>query len=148
MTARDHNNLLGIFILIKGGMLAFTGVILALVYLGTGAAIMGSSHRQDEQFVGGVMMAVGVAVGLILIVVAAFDIFTGVKIRRMAPVGRVLGIIVSVISLFSFPLGTALGVYGLWFLLGDMGKSLYLGGSEGPAGNYGPPNQPPPNSWA
>ena len=39
MTARDHNNLLGIFFLIQGGLLTFVGLIMALVYGGIGLAV-------------------------------------------------------------------------------------------------------------
>lgn len=144
MTARDHNNLLGIFFLIKGGMLALVGIILGLVYGGIGVAIMSSGHKQEEQIAGGVMMAVGIVIGLVMLAIALFDIFTGTRVRRMAPIGRTLGIIVSIMSLFSFPLGTALGVYGLWFFFGDMGKSLYLGGPAVPAASFNPP---PPGNW-
>ena len=144
MTARDHNNLLGIFFIIKGCLLGFAGLLMGIIYAGIGAVIMGTGHRSDEQIAGGVMMGFGLILGLIFVVIAVFDLFTGTKVRKGAPIGRILGIIVSIMSLFSFPLGTALGVYGLWFFFGDMGKALYLG-SEAP-GSYNPP-PPPPNSW-
>jgi len=143
MTARDHNNLLGIFIMIKGGIVAFVGILLGLIYGGVGVALLGAAKKQDEQIAGGALMAFGVVIGLFLIAIAIFDLFAGSRVRKVAPVGRVLGIIVCIMSLFSFPLGTALGIYGLWFFFGDLGKSLYLG-SEAPVGNYNPP---PPNSW-
>ena len=143
MTARDHNNLLGIFIMIKGGILAFVGILLGLIYGGVGVALLGAAKKQDEQIAGGALMAFGVVIGLFLIAIAIFDLFAGSRVRKVAPVGRVLGIIVCIMSLFSFPLGTALGIYGLWFFFGDLGKSLYLG-SEAPAGACDPP---PPNSW-
>ncbi len=148
MTARDHNNLLGIFFMVKAGILAVAGVIMGLVYAGVGAVMLGAGHKQDEHIAGGAMMVFGILLGLVFLAIALFDLVTGIKVRRMSPVGRILGIIVSIMSLFSFPLGTALGVYGLWFFFGDMGRNLYLGGSEAPAGSYNPPNQPPPNSWA
>ncbi len=148
MTARDHNNLLGIFFMIQGGIVAFVGVLMALLYLGIGGFVMSNAHRQDDQVAGGIMMGVGVVVGIILIGMASVEIFTGIKIRRVSPTGRIMGIIFSILALFSFPLGTALGIYGLWFLLGDMGKGLYLGGSAAPVGSFNPPNPPPPNSWA
>jgi hypothetical protein len=48
---------------------------------------------------------------------------------KRRPWGRVLALIDCSISLFSFPVGTIVGAYGLWVLLpGD--AALYLGGGE------------------
>lgn len=41
----------------------------------------------------------------------------GYALRRPLPWGRPAGIALSVVALLSFPLGTALGIYGLWALL-------------------------------
>jgi hypothetical protein len=147
MRARDHNNLLGIFFMIQGGLVAGIGVLLAIVYGIMGVGMAGASHARDGAVVGGVFIVMAFVIGAIMLVLGAVDLFTGTKIRKVQPIGRTLGIVISILSLFSFPLGTALGIYGLWFLLGDMGKALYLG-SEAPAGNFNPPSPPPPNSWA
>jgi hypothetical protein len=147
MTARDHNNLLGIFFMIQGGLVALIGVMLAVIYGVMGVVMMGAAGRNGGAAVGGIFIILAFVVGGLMLVLGAVDLFTGSKIRQVAPIGRTLGIVISILSLFSFPIGTALGIYGLWFLFGDMGKALYLG-SEAPAGNYGSPNPPPPNSWA
>jgi hypothetical protein len=141
MTARDHNNLLGIFFLILGGMAALGGIFMTLIYGGIGIALIGAGTRSDDQIAGGVMFVVGIIIGLVILAIAALYLFTGFKIRKQASIGRTLGIVASILSLFSFPLGTALGIYGLWFFLGDLGRGLYS--STGQA-TY---SQPPPNSW-
>ncbi|MFN6964778.1 MAG: hypothetical protein ACK4S4_13565 [Pyrinomonadaceae bacterium] len=143
MTANDHNNLLGIFFLIKAGLAALVGVFMMLIYAGVGVAMLGMGTRDEDQIVGGVMFVVGLLVGLCVLALAAFFFFTGVKLRRRAAIGRTLGIVASILALLNFPLGTALGIYGLWFLLGDLGRSLYDGGGQGP-GFQAPP---PPSSW-
>jgi len=53
-----------------------------------------------------------------------------------------VGIIASIICLPGIPLGTALGVYGLWFFFGEQGKSYYESG-----GMMASAPPPPPNSW-
>ena len=146
MTARDHNNLLGIFFLIQGGLVLVGGIAMTLIYGGVGLVMLGNARREDEQIAGGIMMGVGLVVGVIVMLMSVLFLFTGFKVRKQASIGRVLGIVVSVLSLFSFPLGTALGVYGLWFMLGDMGKALYLGQGMAPSG-AGFQQPPPPNSW-
>jgi hypothetical protein len=144
MTAKEHNNLLGIFILIQGGLTMLVGLILVLVYAGIGVALMGGGRDNEARMVGGIMFGAGIVIGILIVLFSIFYLYTGVKVRKMQNIGRTLGIVVSILSLFSFPLGTALGVYGLWFLLGDLGKGLYHGG-HAPAGFTS--SAPPPNSW-
>ncbi len=143
MTAREHNNLLGIFILVQGGLTMLVGLILVLVYAGIGIAMMGGGRDDEARLVGGIMFGAGIFIGLLVVLFSIFYFFTGVKIRKVQNIGRTLGIVVCVLSLFNFPLGTALGVYGLWFLLGDLGKGLYLGSGQ----TAGFSSAPPPNSW-
>ena len=143
MTAKEHNNLLGIFILIQGGLTVFIGLFLLLIYGGMGVALMGAGPDAEARFAGGMILVIGVIVGIAIVIFSALYIFTGLKIRKQQNIGRILGIVVSILSLFNFPLGTALGVYGLWFLLGDMGKALYLGNQSA----AGFSSAPPPNSW-
>lgn len=125
MTARDHNKLLGIFFLIQGGLCLFAGILVTLIYGGMGAFILTSGRDSEAQTVGGVFLALGLVLGVVFLAFAGFVLLTGWKIYKEQQSGRTMGIIASVLSLLSFPLGTALGVYGLWFLLGDMGKNLY-----------------------
>lgn len=141
MTARDHNKLLGIFFLVNGGLSAFGGVLFALMYGGIGTMLLTSAKEQEAQAVGGIFMVIGVLVGLLILVFSVFYLFTGWKVFKEAEIGRTLGIVASILSLWSFPLGTALGVYGLWFFFGDEGKAFYSGG------NYSERVPPPPNNW-
>jgi small-conductance mechanosensitive channel len=145
MTAKEHNNLLGIFILVQGGLTVFAGLLMLLIYGGMGAFLMGAGPDAEAKFAGGLILVIGLVVAVVVVLFSALYFYTGIKIRKEQSIGRTLGIIVSVLSLFSFPLGTALGVYGLWFFLGDLGKGLYLG----TAANGNPFTQvpPPPNSW-
>ena len=146
MTARDHNNLLGIFFMVQGGLVILTGVILAIVYGVLGVVMVGANDAKNGAVGGVVFIVMAFVVCAFMVVIGAVDLFTGSKVRKVSSIGRTLGIVISILSLFSFPIGTALGVYGLWFLFGDMGKAFYLG-SEAPGGNYNP-TAPPPNGWS
>ncbi len=79
------------------------------------------------------------------------------------PNARIWGIIGSIFSCMSFPIGTAAGVFGLVFLFGNEGTQFYL--NQNKETNYLPNNNftnandefankpfdyvksPPPNSW-
>lgn len=141
MTARDHNNLLSIFFFIQGGLVLLAGIFIVLMYGIMGGTMAATSTRGEEQMIGGIFVVVSVVMGIVMLLFAGLYLFTGFKMRKEQKIGRTLGIIGSILALFSFPLGTALGVYGLWFLFGD-GRALYEGGQAGM--DYTPP---PPNSW-
>ena len=145
MTARDHNRLLSIFFFIKGGIALIAAVSIALIYGGVGTVMLGTSSRGEEQMVGGIFILASVGIGLLILAFAALYLAAGYYLLKERPTGRTLGIVASCLALFNMPLGTALGVYGLWFFFGEVGKSFYDGLTRG--GAVGSPQQPPPNSW-
>ena len=143
MTAQDHNKLLSVFFFIQGGLQLFGGVLAAAIYGGMGVFMLGTLRREEEQLMGGIFVALAVVFGIVILLFGAFYVLTGLKVMKMHPIGRTLGIIASCIALLGFPLGTALGIYGLWFFFGDMGKNLYSGLSV----STPPPTPPGPSSW-
>jgi hypothetical protein len=128
--------------LIHGGLSALMMVFM-VVFIGIlGAGVAATADSQAEQMTGGifiVMMLIAVIFSMILII---SQLIGGWKLLKEKANARTWGIIGSVLSLLSFPLGTAVGVYGLWFLFGEEGKRFYLGGN-----NYAPNSFPPPQSW-
>ncbi len=140
MTAKEHNKLLSIFFFIQTGLTIFGGIMAAVIYGGMGA-VMSASGRGDEQTIGGIFLIAAVAVSFFILIFSALYGFAGWKLYKEEKIGRTLGIVCSCIFLLGFPLGTALGIYGLWFLLGDDGKRFY-------SDNYQPGTfAPPPQSW-
>lgn len=144
MTTKDHTKLLGIFFLIHAGLQVFTGLIVTIIYGGMGGVFLANARRDEEQFMGIIFVVMSVVVGIIILAFAALFGMTGWKLFKNKPHSKVWVIIGSVLCLFGFPLGTALGVYGLWFALGDNGKEFYDGANV--MNNYQTP-PPPPNSW-
>ena len=114
-----------------------------VLYAGFGSYFMLGLHGDEGQFVGGLLVLVGIVTAVLVFAFAALDFYAAFKIGKMQPIGRILGIVVACLSVLSFPLGTALGVYTLWFFFGDQGKALYNVDAAGK--QYAPP--PPPNSW-
>ncbi len=143
MTARDHNKLLSIFYFVMAGLQIVGGIFIALIYGIVGGAALSTAQREEDQVIGGVFLGLAVFIGLLMLLLGGFTLMTGFKVRKERPIGRTLGIIISILVLFSFPIGTALGIYGLWFFFGDLGKNFY----GGMAGSPAPPPPPSPNSW-
>lgn len=144
MTAKEHNRLVGIFLLAHGGLQALIMLFMIVVYGILGSSIFLSARRQEEQMVGLVFIGVIAFIFILTMIFVIPQILGGWKLLKEKPGARTWGIVGSIISLLSFPIGTAAGVYGLWFLFGDEGKRFYLGGNSYSQNAFQPP---PPNNW-
>jgi hypothetical protein len=144
MTGREQNKLAGIFLIVHGCLQALMTLFLCLIYGGVGAALFIGAKKQEEQFVGMVFVIVILFVAIFSVLFVLPQLIGGWKMVKEHPNARTWGIIGSVVSCLSFPLGTAAGVFGLVFLFGDTGKQFYL---SGPIVNSLNPPPPQPNSW-
>ncbi len=144
MSPREHNRLVGIFLMAHGALQAVVMVFICIIYLVMGSAIFVSARGSEGQMVGVIFIAAIAFVAVFSLIFILPQIIGGYKLWKEKPSARGWGIAASIISLLSFPLGTAAGVYGLWFLFGDLGKQFYLGGRPQ---NQFPANFPPPGNW-
>lgn len=98
---RDHIRILGTLFIAWG---------IAQVVAGLGVM---NAMRQQTWDQGASPMVFWV---VLFLLVAAF-VWVGIRLRKHAHGIRPFAIGLSVLALFSFPIGTALGAYGLWVLL-------------------------------
>jgi hypothetical protein len=147
MTGRDHARLLGLFMLIYAGfqvvMLIFTGVIMTVMF-GTLIPEMSRMPRRanepNPEAIFGMVTVIMIAVLFISVLFLIPHVIAGLGLRKEKPSARIWAIIACVLACLNLPIGTALGVYGLWFIFGEEGKK-YFGSPTG----YNQP--PPPNNW-
>jgi hypothetical protein len=79
-------------------------------------------HDEPARMVAPVVLTIiGVFVGLM----AGVSFFTAWGLLKARPWARVLALILGVISLVHFPIGTALGIYTLWVLLSPGAEAEY-----------------------
>lgn len=145
MTARDHNKLLSVLFMVVGGIATVVGLFIGIVYGIVGLAIGVGSGEPEGALVGGVMVIFAIVIGFFIVLFGGLHAMTGWKLYKEKPGARTWATISSILVLLNFPFGTALGIYGLWFAQGDMGKQLYMPGyvpSMPP-----PPAQQPPHNW-
>jgi len=64
-------------------------------------------------------------VGVILLIVSVPSVAAGVGLLRYRSWGRVLTLILSVLKLLEFPLGTITAIYSFWVLLSRGGKTFF-----------------------
>ncbi len=65
----------------------------------------------------GTLSMIGWLISALLLVVSLPGFIAGYGLIKFKPWSRMLAMIIAVFNLFSFPVGTALGVYALWVLL-------------------------------
>ncbi|MCA1613995.1 MAG: hypothetical protein LC800_07565 [Acidobacteria bacterium] len=167
MTPQDHNKVLGIMHLIYGGFFALMTILMFVITI-----LMWLVFRSIPQDPNGpppVFFVGFMAIFVIIYGVLSFpSLIAGYGMLKRRSWARVAALVASVLSAISFPFGTALCVYSLWFLFGDAGKAFQsslagaagrgvLGrarastygwdaqGAEERAAEYAPPPEPP--SW-
>jgi hypothetical protein len=69
----------------------------------------------------------GTALVTFLVLVSLPGLVAGIGILKLQPWARVLGIVVAVINLVHVPVGTAVGIYGLWVLLNNDSERVFTG---------------------
>lgn len=148
---RDHLKILGILNIVMGGLTVLVGIV-AFLAMGSIAGIIAASLASADasDFRDGVVAApiiasIGFGVACFFLVLGLPSIIGGWGLMRFRPWSRMLMIVVSIFQLFHVPLGTALGVYGLWVLFDvDAQRILASGGglpaiSQQASGPYGTP---------
>jgi hypothetical protein len=119
-----HIKVLGI-IHIVFGVFGLALAFLVLVLFGGIAGLVGVSGEEGALVAAPVVGIIGTLLFLVMAVLSLPGIVAGVGLLRFRPWARILAIIVSAVHLLNIPLGTLLGVYGLWALLNPEGEALF-----------------------
>ena len=116
----QHIKIVALLHIILGGI--FLAVAIALFVFGAGAAML-SAPGSDEAIAGTTCFAI---ISVLVAIMSLPSIIAGIGLQRRKKWARILTIILSVINLFNFPVGTALGGYSLWVLLNDQSTSYFV----------------------
>lgn len=113
-----HKQVLGILNIVYGSFGVMAALVLFLIFGG----VIGLLHvvaRQDPDAILAVPFVglVGGAIACTLLISSLPSVLTGIGLLKGASWARILLIVVSAIHIFSIPVGTALGIYGLWYAL-------------------------------
>jgi len=130
MTAADHNKILATGFAAFAAIFSFTFLLLLLVTTGVFVALGISSGKETGD---GQQVSIGILGGIVTIIFYAVLGFTCVlptalaswKMFKGRMKARLWATIAAIVVLPVFPLGTVLGIYGLWFLLSAEGKRFY-----------------------
>ena len=107
---KTHTTILG-WLSIADGILTLLIGALAFMFL-TGIGFVSGDPEALP-----ILALIGTTTGMFMFAVALPSLLAGFGLLRKKNWGRILAIIVSFFNLLWFPIGTALGIYGLWVLL-------------------------------
>lgn len=155
MTPKEHAKLLGLFMWIFAGLqigiVVLLGIFYTVIFGFIATAVANEPHRPGQAPPPPPEFILGIFAVVMIIVLGSILLFTIPKIvaayglRKGKSWAKIWTIIACVIAVMSVPLGTAVGVYGLWFVFGDAGKAYF----DGPDfGGQSQPAAPPTNNWA
>jgi len=136
MTVIEHNKILAIGFGVFAAILAFTILLLMVVSAGVFVALgitfaneTGDSNQAGIGILGGVFAVVFYGLlGVIFVLPTALATWKMLKRRRNA---RIWGIIAAILVAPIMPLGTIIGIYGLWFFFSAEGRRFYLSAESG-----------------
>lgn len=117
----QHVQILGILHIINGAFTLLVGGC-AMIFLFFGAFAVAIDGD------GGGALAftlITIFVGAVIVLTSLPGIIGGIGVLGYRRWARIVLLIVGAISLFSFPLGTALGIYTFWVLLNDQTEALF-----------------------
>lgn len=97
-----------------------------LMIFGGIAAIVGISADPGDSIVAvPVLSVIGTVTATLIAALSLPRLIAGIGLLKYRNWARILTIVVSVIGVADFPVGTALGIYGLWVLLTRESTALF-----------------------
>jgi len=123
MTTREieqHVKILGWLHIVSHALFLLIGLFVFFLLVGIGA-VSGEAEAM------GILTIVGTFVGGLMLVLALPGLVSGYGLLKRRPWGRLLAIIVGILNLPNFPLGTILGAYTLFVLLQDPAGAYFAG---------------------
>jgi hypothetical protein len=97
------------------GLMALLGAI----------GVAGAASDPDAWMALPILGLTGAALGVFILLLSLPGIIAGIGLLMFRPWARIVTIVLSALNLMNFPLGTVIGVYGLWVMLSDAGSRLF-----------------------
>ncbi len=107
--------------------LSIFGIIIGIIILVILNTVGSFTNDQQASFV---LHLIGTIVAAFFFLMSAPGILAGIGLLRHKEWARILTLVLSVIGIMNFPLGTAVGVYSIWALVQDEVVAIFKGGGK------------------
>ena len=121
-----HVKVVAAFHIVLGILGVMGSLMVALMFGGAAGIIRMAAPDEPEALVA--VPIVGLVGGMLVLVIftlAVPSIIAGIGLLKRRPWARILTIVLSVLDLILIPVGTLLGIYGLWVLLAEDTARLF-----------------------
>jgi hypothetical protein len=118
-----HVKVLAVLYLVFSALGLFAAFVVGAVFgiAGAASAASGGEGVAALPLIG----LTGMALSAFLLVVSIPGLVAGVGLLKFKPWARTLTIVLSALNLINIPIGTAVGIYGLYVLLSEEGSRLF-----------------------
>ncbi len=131
----QHVKILGVLNIVWGALGALGGLVLLAIFGGVyGIAGVAIGHNPGAQIALPIIAIIGSVIAFFLLILSVPSIIAGIGLLYFKPWARIFALVISVLHLFNIPIGTALGIYGLWVLLSQEGQRCFSSDRAAPAG--------------
>ena len=121
-----HVTILGAFHIAFGAIGLLIALAILVIFGGAAGLIgLGAASDPDALIAVPIVALVGTFLMMAALILSVPGIAAGFGLMTYRPWARMLTVVLSLLHLFNFPFGSALGVYGLWVLLSDEGRVLF-----------------------
>ena len=125
---QTHVKVVGVAFIVFGALGILAATVIMLVFGGAAGIVGASAEPEEAAFALPIIGLTGTLLSMFLFALSVPGLITGFGLLSWKPWARILGIVLCAIQLINIPLGTLLGIYGLWVLLNNDTERLFSGG--------------------
>jgi hypothetical protein len=123
---REHVKILGIIYLVFSCLGLLGALVLGGVFAFSGTMVgLAGQDDPDSLIALSILGALGTALFFLCLALSVPGIVAGWGLLNFKPWARILTIVLSALNLLNFPVGTAIGVYGLWVMLNQETEAMF-----------------------
>ena len=126
---QTHVKVVGVAFIVFGALGILAAMAIMLVFGGAAGIVGASADPEEAAFALPIIGLTGTLLSMFLFALSIPGLITGFGLLSLKPWARILGIVLCAIQLINIPLGTLLGIYGLWVLLNSDTERLFSAGT-------------------
>ncbi|OGD21598.1 MAG: hypothetical protein A2Y70_07845 [Candidatus Aminicenantes bacterium RBG_13_64_14] len=128
-----------ICLVVAAGLEIATAALILFIFL-SGAVLVGWGTERSELLGSALLGATGITLAVLFAAYGVFGLFTAAGIAKGRPWSRIAGLVLAVLLLPAFPVGTVIGIFALKGLLGPDARAWFGTPNGAPPVSFRPPS--------